>query len=316
MSGPRDILLVYDRAYWVLGQHAAFLEGALRARGWIVSSAPWKEVVRRPPCEQTELVPLCVGIARHLLEAGLPVRRSAVVSEAYWGEGGGSDPAFVAAVLERLERLAVINEPYLRRVEALVGEGTSVRRLHQFVDTERFAPGAPPLAPTLKERWGDRGRGGLRVGWCGDAKKAAKRVEWVRALRADPTLGQLRWRLATKRRQLGRFVPNEAMPRYYAGLDLLLCTSENEGNPMPPLEALACGVPVITTPVGVMPEVIEEGVNGFLVASLEAMGEKVRQLAADPEMLATLAKNARPSLMASPFAPERAVESWVEALLG
>jgi len=37
----------------------------------------------------------------------------------------------------------------------------------------------------------------------------------------------------------------EELPAFYRGLDVFLCASTVEGNPLPPLEALACGVPVV-----------------------------------------------------------------------
>jgi glycosyltransferase involved in cell wall biosynthesis len=39
-----------------------------------------------------------------------------------------------------------------------------------------------------------------------------------------------------------------------AAMDVLLVTARNEGGPQPVLEALACGVPVISTDVGFVPE--------------------------------------------------------------
>jgi glycosyltransferase involved in cell wall biosynthesis len=45
-------------------------------------------------------------------------------------------------------------------------------------------------------------------------------------------------------------IPYEQMPEFYAGIDLLVCTSLEEGIPAPPFEALACGVPVVV-PIGV-----------------------------------------------------------------
>lgn len=46
---------------------------------------------------------------------------------------------------------------------------------------------------------------------------------------------------------------------------LYLCASDYEGTPNPALEAMACGVPVISTPVGNMPELVRNGETGFLV---------------------------------------------------
>ena len=48
-------------------------------------------------------------------------------------------------------------------------------------------------------------------------------------------------------------IPYADMPSFYCGLDLFVCTSTEEGIPAPPLEALACGVPVaIPTNVGML----------------------------------------------------------------
>lgn len=49
-----------------------------------------------------------------------------------------------------------------------------------------------------------------------------------------------------------KLIPFEEMPDFYRSLDLFVCTSEMEGTPNPVLEAMACGVPVVSTDVGVV----------------------------------------------------------------
>lgn len=46
--------------------------------------------------------------------------------------------------------------------------------------------------------------------------------------------------------------------------DIFLMTSQREGGPTSVLEAMLVGVPVVTTKVGIIPEVIVDGVNGFV----------------------------------------------------
>jgi L-malate glycosyltransferase len=68
----------------------------------------------------------------------------------------------------------------------------------------------------------------------------------------------------------------EDMDSFYRGLDLYLNTSVHEGIPMTILEAMACGLPVIAPQVGGIGEIIEDGVEGFLVSNRDpkAFAEK------------------------------------------
>jgi glycosyltransferase involved in cell wall biosynthesis len=51
-----------------------------------------------------------------------------------------------------------------------------------------------------------------------------------------------------------RFIPHKKMVHYYSKIDLLICVSKAEGTPNPILEAMACGVPVLSTDVGIVDE--------------------------------------------------------------
>lgn len=56
-----------------------------------------------------------------------------------------------------------------------------------------------------------------------------------------------------------------AIKDLYAACDVWLCGSRAEGFHLPPLEAMACRCPVVSTRVGGPMDIIEDGVNGYLV---------------------------------------------------
>lgn len=62
----------------------------------------------------------------------------------------------------------------------------------------------------------------------------------------------------------------EDMADIYSDLDIVGLTSFNEGTPVALIEALAAGKPVVATNVGGVADVVEDGVNGYLVASGDA----------------------------------------------
>lgn len=77
--------------------------------------------------------------------------------------------------------------------------------------------------------------------------------------------------------------------------DVLLYPTQADNLSLTCLDALACGVPVISSDVGGQPEAVEDGVNGFLCppGGLEHFGARVAQLAADPSLTRRLSEGAR-----------------------
>lgn len=59
--------------------------------------------------------------------------------------------------------------------------------------------------------------------------------------------------------------PIEDMPTLYRTVDAVALPSRNEGTPVVLIEALACGVPVIASAVGGVPDVLQQGEWGYLV---------------------------------------------------
>jgi len=84
------------------------------------------------------------------------------------------------------------------------------------------------------------------------------------------------------------------LPSYYHCLDLYLVTSREEGGPKALPECMATGVPLISTRVGMAPDIIKHGVNGLLANSEDADGlaEAASRLIEDVDLRCRIVENA------------------------
>jgi glycosyltransferase involved in cell wall biosynthesis len=69
-----------------------------------------------------------------------------------------------------------------------------------------------------------------------------------------------------------RLPPQDQIREIYAKCDVWLCGSQREGFHLPPLEAMACRCPVVSTRVGGPEDIIVRGHNGYLVEPGDAEG--------------------------------------------
>jgi glycosyltransferase involved in cell wall biosynthesis len=81
-------------------------------------------------------------------------------------------------------------------------------------------------------------------------------------------------------------IPVDEMPGFYRNLDVLACTSAIEGTPNPVLEAMASGVAVVSTDVGIVAQSLGEEQSRFILAdrNAEAFAEAFTQLITDREL--------------------------------
>jgi glycosyltransferase involved in cell wall biosynthesis len=103
------------------------------------------------------------------------------------------------------------------------------------------------------------------------------------------------------------------VPDVLNALDAFVLCSNTEGLPLAIPEAMATGLPIVSTRVGGVPNVIEEGATGFLVpiGDEEGLRGRLAMLQADPESSRACGARARAAAVAR-FSAERMRRDYVE----
>jgi glycosyltransferase involved in cell wall biosynthesis len=210
---------------------------------------------------------------------------------------GPSRTGYERALGRAVDRVVVRSHGEVADLVRIGVPRTQVTLVPAGVDSERFTPDGPSA-----DRDPDRprilsvGRLVERKGF-GDLIQAMRYVPGAECvvvggppadqLTADPQARRLRalaeqFGIADRFRLIGR-VPGGDMPRWYRSADLLVSAPWQERFELAPLEAMACGVPVIGTTVGGLSETIVDGLTGDLVPARDprALGAALRRLVND-----------------------------------
>ena len=182
--------------------------------------------------------------------------------------------------LRWMDRVVCVSEAQARKARRAGARPDRMRVIYNAVDPERFfdldamcrAKMLRYFPTTPRRIVGAAGRLSPEKGF-DVLVRAARRV-----VRRDPSVGFIvfgdgvcRQRLQRQIRDAGltgRFVLagfRNDLDRYLPFFDLLTLPSFTEGMPNVVLEAFSAGVPVVATAVGGAPEVVEDGLSGFLV---------------------------------------------------
>ncbi len=91
------------------------------------------------------------------------------------------------------------------------------------------------------------------------------------------------------------------LDRIYADLDVVALTSRNEGSPVALIEAMAAGVPVVSTDVGGVSDVVQHGMSGLLAPmdDDEAVASHLLTLLADPGLRRDMGQRGRAAVSAT-----------------
>jgi len=95
---------------------------------------------------------------------------------------------------------------------------------------------------------------------------------------------------------VGEVSRNESL-KYISNSNVVVCTSRDETGPIAVIEGMSLGKAIVSTPVGVVPEIIEHGQNGLLIEidSDRTLTECLVQLCQDRPLLEKLGNAARTS---------------------
>src|SRR5205085_12513615 len=110
------------------------------------------------------------------------------------------------------------------------------------------------------------------------------------------------------------FVPHDELERLYARAAVVVLPSYREGLPLCVLEAMAHGRPVVASAVGGIPELVEDGVTGYLAepGDVEGLRAALRRLLDDPTLRRRMGAAAR-RRMAERCSWERVTAATLEA---
>ena len=114
---------------------------------------------------------------------------------------------------------------------------------------------------------------------------------------------------------VGAFTSRDELPAIMANTDIYVMSSILEGLPVSIIEAMSYGLPIVATPVGGIPEAIQNGVNGLLCepGNAECLAKKITCLIEDPELREKLGAAARNSYEHGPFHPSAVCDQFIAA---
>lgn len=78
---------------------------------------------------------------------------------------------------------------------------------------------------------------------------------------------------------------------FNAGMDIICLTSDNEGTPVSLIEAQASGIPVISTNVGGVKDILQEGITGYIAANKDEFIEKLTLLVENKDIRGKMSQN-------------------------
>jgi glycosyltransferase involved in cell wall biosynthesis len=214
-----------------------------------------------------------------------------------------------AKIMESIAKgsdLMCIESPSVAKHWGMQYNTDKMQIVHLYVDTEKFSP-------TLEFEQRPK-----VIGMCGRLDHSKRVLESIKAfsqirdefpeyIMEIAGSGPLKSKCKELIKQLGEenrikllgWVDNDKLPDFFKRWKLMLAPTNYEGVPNSLLESMACGTPVLSSPVGGIPDVISDGIDGWLLPDncTDTIAKWLKTLLRDQDKLALASKNSREKIL-------------------
>ncbi len=237
----------------------------------------------------------------HGLDVDLPFRRTGLtvatvhdmaIFDAAWAfpkHRVAGERLLLRRALHRADAIVAVSAFTAERVKALTGRDAAV--VHS-APSPGMAPASSDEVARVRSHYELPDRFVLHVGNIEPRKDIATLAEGCRSASIPLVLtGHSLWghQPPAGAVEIGH-VPTSDLPALFGAATLVGYASRYEGFGLPPIEAMACGAPVISTPVPAIVEVVGDGAETFQPGDVEGLTETLRLLLHDESRRDQLAK--------------------------
>ena len=253
------------------------------------------------------LFPMYMGLFFNMLKSNIPHDKVVTGIRSYhrWDHGKAVPPGYNAnprlKIRSRLRKALLINT-HCKKLWYIFNRYFPVIHTKYTCDFDKFYP-------EQQKKQNKK----LIVGWAGSlTNHPNKRGFSEFIVPACAEIPEIELKVQSKE---DNFITDDnEMRKFYNSLDLYITASRTEGTPRPVIEAAACGVPVISTDVGIIPELIEDNVNGFIVErNLHSFIEKLQWIARHRDRLPEMGRAIREK-MEREFDWKHLIFQWTDFL--